>query len=201
MATWRNTAQSYGWVSIALHWLVALAVLSLFPLGLWMTSLTYYDPWYTKAPEIHKSVGIVLILVLLLRLVWRLWSPAPSPLPSISARERRIAGAVHKLLYVLLLAVMLSGYLISTADGRPIGVFGWFEVPATLQGLPSQEDVAGSVHLALAITLVGLVGAHVLAALKHHFLDRDRTLMRMLGTDSSVHQSTSKPTAILNDKE
>jgi len=185
----RNRSDSYGWITIALHWLVAVGVLSLFPLGLWMTSLTYYDPWYKDAPFIHKSMGVLLFIALCARLAWRLVSPVPAPLPSVSELERRVAGSVHKLLYALLFAVMLSGYLISTADGRPIEVFNWFELPATVHGLPNQEDYAGYAHLTLAIVLIVLVAAHALAALKHHFLDKDRTLLRMLGRPASGNQS------------
>jgi cytochrome b561 len=76
---------------------------------------------------------------------------------------------------------MVSGYLISTADGRGIDVFGLFTVPATLQGIDHQEDVAGASHLVLAVTLIALALLHAGAALKHHFIDRDRTLRRMLG--------------------
>jgi cytochrome b561 len=84
------------------------------------------------------------------------------------------------LFYPLIFVLMLSGYLISTADGRPISVFGLVGVPATLTAIPNQEDVAGYVHQILAYTLIGLVALHALAALKHHFLDRDGTLLRML---------------------
>ena len=87
----------------------------------------------------------------------------------------------HLLLYLLLLAIMVSGYLISTADNRSIEVFGWFSVPATITDLPKQEDIAGWVHLILASTLIGLVSLHAAAALKHHFIDRDRTLKRIFG--------------------
>lgn len=85
------------------------------------------------------------------------------------------------LLYVLLLVLLLSGYLISTADGKPISVFGWFEVPALFSGAGQQADLAGDVHLWLAWSLVLLSALHALAALKHHFVDRDTTLKRMLG--------------------
>lgn len=95
--------------------------------------------------------------------------------------EQRAASLAHGLLYVLLFAVMAAGYLISTADGRAIEVFGLFEVPATITGIEEQEDMAGEVHLVLAITLISLASGHALAALKHHFIDRDRTLKRMLG--------------------
>lgn len=181
MPMWRNTSQAYGVIAIALHWLVAIVVLGLFALGLWMVGLTYYDTWYRTAPSIHKGVGVLLFLVLSLRLLWRLVNPKPEPEPGLGPFERRASAVVHGLLYLLLFAVMASGYLISTADGRSIDVFGLFQVPATLIGLPNQADLAGDVHLALAITVIVLASIHALASLKHHFIDRDRTLLRMLG--------------------
>jgi cytochrome b561 len=91
------------------------------------------------------------------------------------------AHLVHVLLYLVLFGVMISGYLISTADGRPVNVFGWLQVPALVSGIGGQEDFAGKVHLFLAYSTMALVALHLLGALKHHFIDRDRTLMRMFG--------------------
>lgn len=178
---WRNTSATYGWIAIVLHWLVAVTVVGLFTLGLWMVDLSYYDPWYRSAPDIHKGIGILLFLVMLGRLVWRLVNPRPEPEPGMHRAERLLASAAHAGLYALLFAVMLTGYLISTADGRAIDVFGLFSVPATVHEIENQEDIAGEIHLALAITLVSIASIHALAALKHHFWNRDRTLKRMLG--------------------
>lgn len=178
---WRNSARRYGLVSILLHWGVALAVFALFGLGLWMVGLDYYSSWYRTAPDIHKGVGILLFAAMLLRLLWRAISPPPPALDSYSAATRRGAALAHGLLYLGLFALMVSGYLISTADGRAIEVFGWFSVPATLSGIDGQEDIAGLVHRWLAWGLIGLAVLHALAALKHHFIDRDATLKRMLG--------------------
>ena len=91
-----------------------------------------------------------------------------------------MAHAVHLLLYLLLFAIVISGYLISTADGRAIDVFGLFQVPAYPLGLEGQEDIAGAVHWYLALTLMGLTGLHAAGAVKHHFIDKDETLKRML---------------------
>jgi cytochrome b561 len=176
-----NTPQGYGAVSIAIHWLTALAVVFLFGLGWWMTDLEYYDRWYKIAPHIHKSIGILLFFLTLARLAWISGNPRLQPPPRSPQWERRAAALVHGLLYVLLLALMTSGYLISTADGRGIAVFNWLEIPALPWRLEHQEDIAGEIHAILAYALIGLALLHAAAALKHHFIDRDNILRRMLG--------------------
>lgn len=178
---WRNTQRQWGGLAILFHWLSAVTIFALFALGLWMVGLDYYHGWYHKAPAVHKGIGILLFAVTLLRLGWRLGNPTPAPLPSHSPFERNAAHWVHVMLYLLLLFTMLSGYLISTADGRAIEVFGWFKVPATLQGIDKQEDMAGVVHLWLAGSVIALTCLHAAAALWHHFLHKDRTLLRILG--------------------
>ncbi len=183
---WRNDRDHWGWIAIAIHWLMALSLFGMFGLGLWMVELTYYDAWYQKGPNLHRSVGVLLFALLLVRLAWRLFDGRPDELPQHKPWERLAAKATHIALYLLLFAVMGSGYLISTADGRPISVFGWFELPATLHGIDQQEEVAGVIHLTLATTLIGLALLHAAAALKHHLIDKDRTLSRMLGRTHST---------------
>ncbi|WP_444907250.1 cytochrome b [Microbulbifer sp. SSSA008] len=196
----KNSSSSYGWVAIALHWIMAPAIIGTFILGWWMRQLSYYDPWYQRAPEIHKGVGIILLVFLLFRLVWRFANPSPASNPLTPSWQKFAATATHGLIYLLLLAIMVSGYLISTADGRPIDVFSIVSIPATLQGIPNQEDIAGSIHEILAWGLIGLVTAHILAALKRHFIDRDGTLRRILGirvkgsTDDHSHVQTTLST-------
>lgn len=177
----KNTDSRYGLVAVVLHWLVALTVIGLACLGLWMTDLSYYSPYYRSAPFWHKSIGITLALVLVIRLFWRWSNPQPRPLPNHARWERWLARVVHGLLYGLLLLIVTSGYLISTAKGQGISVFGWFEIPALVSGLPEQADRAGLVHYWLAISVLALAALHALGALKHHVLDRDDTLRRMLG--------------------
>jgi len=178
---WKNSTTRFGLIAVALHWLMALTIFVLFGLGLWMTELDYYDSWYKQGPWWHKSIGILLFFTLLFRLFWRKLTPPPVALASHKSWEVRLAHMAHLFLYLLLFAIMLSGYLISTADNRPIEVFGWFSIPATLTSIPNQEDVAGLVHLILASSIIGLVSLHAAAALKHHFIDRDRTLERIFG--------------------
>ncbi|RWR01944.1 cytochrome B561 [[Pantoea] beijingensis] len=178
---WKNTSTHFGHISILIHWLVAAAVYGMFALGLWMVSLGYYDDWYHKAPNLHKSIGITLFAVMIFRLVWRFISPPPKPLNSYSALVRISAVVVHLMLYAVLFALFITGYLISTANGKPIEVFSLISVPAILAGYGEQADLAGDIHLYLAWSIVILSILHGLAALKHHVVDRDITLKRMLG--------------------
>jgi cytochrome b561 len=177
----QNTVTTYGWVAILLHWLVAITIFAMAGLGFYMVDLDYYNAWYHKAPYIHKSVGVLLLLVMLLRVFWRFGNVIPKAVEGVKAWEEKIASLVHKAMYLLVFAIMGSGYLISTADAKSIDVFGWFELPATLTSIPNQEDVAGVVHLVLVVILLVLVVMHAGAALKHHFIDKNRTLLRMLG--------------------
>jgi len=175
---WRNTQDQYGLITITLHWLIAIVVIGLFALGLWMVELDYYHPWYRRAPELHKSIGILVLGAMVIRVIWRARNPKPVALGK--PWEQQLAGRVHTLLHALLVILIASGYLISTADGRPIEVFNWFSLPATLQDIENQEDYAGIIHEYLAYVLIAVAGIHAVAALKHHFLDKDQTLRRMV---------------------
>ncbi|MGI9275621.1 MAG: cytochrome b [Endozoicomonas sp.] len=182
MGVWKNTITGYGRISIAVHWLSAITVFSLFGVGLYMMSLSYYDPLYRTLPWWHKSFGVTLFFLTVFRLVWKAVNPKPAALPEHDRQTVWLATLGHHLLYVLLLAIMISGYLISTADGRAVSVFDWFEIPALIAGLEGQADIAGEVHFYLAWSLVILAAGHALAALKHHVIDKDKTLTRMITT-------------------
>jgi len=171
---------------VILHWVTAIAAISLYFLGDYMVELDYYDEFYQSAPFWHKSVGVLLAIVILIRLCLRglfarsrtFQAENSSPLMSC------IANSVHAVLYLLLVLIVASGYLISSADGRPVSVFGWFDVPSFGALFELQEDIAGQWHEWIANVLMILVGFHVLAALKHHFIDKDGVMRRMLGLKS-----------------
>lgn len=175
---WRNTRSGWGLVSILVHWLSALVIIGLFALGWWMTGLGYYDDWYNRAPWIHKSIGLVLLAASVLRVLWRLLQPTPNA--HGSRLERLVAHVGHGLIYLLMFVILISGYLISTAEGQGISVFGWFSVLPLVSGLPNQATIAGSIHWYASWALMVLVLGHTLAAFKHHLVDRQDTLVRML---------------------
>lgn len=175
----RNSRERFGWVSIVIHWLMAIAIIGMFALGIWMVDLNYYDDWYHRAPWVHRSVGMLLFFLLLFRLGWRLTNPVPEILGQWW--ERLIAIWVHRGHYLFMFAVIISGYLISTAYGRGVEVFDWFEVPALLDADKGRESSAGFIHMLLAWGFMGYICMHAAAALKHHLIDKDATLLRMLG--------------------
>ena len=179
----KNSKQTYGWVSIAIHWLMALAIFGMFGLGLYMVELTYVDEWYRAAPNLHIGAGMLLLFTLLLRLFWRLINPLPELYGN--PFEQFVGLFVHRLHYVFMFFLMVSGYLIVTADGRAIDVFNWFEVPAIFAAEKGREETAGLIHFYLAWAFMGFVALHSAAALKHHLIDKDRTLLRMLGIQSN----------------
>lgn len=178
--SWRNSADCYGWAFALLHWLMAVMVFALLGLGLWMTGLDYYHPWYVLAPDWHRGLGVLTGGLLLLRWAWRVLNPPPPPpgFPFVRAAAR----VVHHLFYWLIAALVVSGYLVSTAKGSPVWVFDWFAVPPLFDGgVENLEDRAGWLHRWLAYGLMGLTGLHALAAFKHQLLDRDGSLWRILG--------------------
>lgn len=172
--------EKYSITSRALHWVTGLLIIGLFALGLWMRSLGYYDPWYQPAPEYHKAFGILLAVLIFVRLCVRFLKPMPKPLKTHQKWEVNLAHGVHLLLYLGILTLLVSGYLISTADNRGIDIFGWFTVPAVMPAFENQEDVMGFIHEWVAYGLIALVVLHAAGALKHHFIDKDSTLKRMM---------------------
>lgn len=175
----KNSKTSYGLIAIILHWLMAIAVFFLFGLGLYMVELTYYDAWYKGSLELHKSLGITLFFVYLLRVIWRFINVSPQP-PAGTKWEQRAAHYMHIGLYLMMICLFITGYLISTADGRGISVFGLFQVPGFGSFVDNQADLAGEIHEILAYTLIAMVALHALAALKHQFINKDGVLLRML---------------------
>ncbi|WP_438863579.1 cytochrome b [Neptunicella sp.] len=173
-----NSKSSFGWVSIIVHWLSAAAIVGLFVLGWWMVDLTYYSKWYQTAPMWHVSIGILLAVLTVFRLIWRF--SQPQPVFEGVQWEKMSAKFAHGLLYLLLILIFISGYLIPTADGRGIDVFDWFTLPSMGELFQHQGTTSGDVHRWGAYILMGLTGLHALAAVKHHFIDKDSTLSRML---------------------
>lgn len=175
----RNTTERWGWVTIGIHWLTVLAVLGLVIVGLVMQELPN-SPTKIQVYALHKSVGLTVLALTLLRLLWRLVAGAPPPVPGTPRWQVLAAQATHGALYVLLLAMPLSGWLYNSASGFPLKWFGLFGLPK-LSGYDAEvKAFALEMHEWGFIALLALVALHAGAALWHHYSHRDATLARML---------------------
>ena len=168
----------YPLTVIALHWMTAAAVVGLVVLGWWMQVIPK-DPVGPRADayNLHKSLGLSVLLLMLLRLAWRA-SHRPPELPPLPAWQAWSARAVHGLLYALMFAVAFSGYLGSATSGFPVKFFGVL-LPAWTAANPALKELCSVVHLATSWMLVAAIAIHLLATLHHQWVLRDGLLCRM----------------------
>jgi cytochrome b561 len=176
----------YDAVAIILHWVIALGILALIVMGLSMTHLGLATMAKFRLYQLHKSIGITVLLAVLLRVLWRL-THRPPPLPAMPPLERAAAGATHGLLYVLMLVIPLSGWaLVSVSPfNLPTVLYGlvpWPHLPvlSDLADKPAAEAVVKFIHGKLAWLLTAVILLHAAAGLRHHFVLRDGILRRML---------------------
>lgn len=175
----KNTDR-WGAVSQAFHWIIVLLILGLAVVGLLLDDLPR-SPKYFWVYTAHKSMGITVLVLMLVRLGWRLYAGAPPPVPGTPRWQHAIATVTHWALYGLALAMPLSGWLYDSASGlRPFHLFGLFPVPKLVPPSESLAHAAHDWHENLFWVLVALIAAHAGAALYHHLFRRDATLSRML---------------------
>ena len=162
-----------------LHWLIALLIVSMAVIGLSMGSMAN-GPDKIAIYALHKSLGITLLALVLVRIGWRLRSGSPAPLPGIPRLQHLLAQLIHGLLYLLLLALPVSGWVMNSASGFPLQWFGLFNLPALAGRDEALHALATSTHEWLFWGLAVLVLAHAGAAIFHHLFQGDATLVRML---------------------
>ncbi len=175
-----DTDKRFGFVSIANHWLAALLIIGMLSLGLYMADLPK-GPWKGELFDIHKSFGVLVLLLGAARIGWRLGNTRPGPVDSAQPWLRKTARLLHVLLLAAMLALPLSGWAMSSAGDHAVSFFGLFTLPPLLEVNKELGKTLGEVHETLAWTLIALLVLHAGAALQHHFIARDATLRRMLG--------------------
>jgi len=177
--TIRNTTSRWGAIAQLLHWAIVVLII----VQVTLASLADDLPLGMKKLALlarHKSFGITILGLAVLRLLWRWMNPTP-PLPdTLKPYERVLAKFTHAALYILLFAMPLSGWMMSSARGFPVSWFGFFQLPDLVPKNKTLYDLFLGTHEALQWVLYTVVALHVLAALKHHFMLKDDVLKRML---------------------
>lgn len=174
----KNDKTGYGLLAILLHWLIAAIVITMLIIGLYMTDLplgTEKLKWY----GLHKSIGIIILMLISIRLIWRLMNITPS-LGNLPRWEKFAARTVHWAFYVFLFAMPLSGWMMSSAAGLTVSFFGWFNLPNFVPENETLFHFMETAHTWLAYGLIATICLHVAAALKHSLIDQDDILLRML---------------------
>lgn len=174
---------------MALHWLIAVLILAMATIGLSMVGMRD-SPDKVAVFALHKSIGITILALMVLRLSWRLYAGAPPPMAGIPSLQQRLAGATHGALYVLLLMVPISGWMMHSASGFPLQWFGLFNLPNLVAANEVLQERAKTMHEFLFWLLAALALVHIAAAFYHHLFQGDATLLRMLpgrGVAQSEH--------------
>ncbi len=175
----RNDQQRYGAVAQLLHWSIVVLIITQFSLAFKAGGLPL-GPAKIAVLAQHKSFGMTIFALAVLRLIWRLVNPVPA-MPQTTVRWQRIAAHLsHGALYALILITPLFGWMMSSARNFPVSWFGVFTFPDLVQPDQARYEFFHEMHEILALTLAGIALLHVAAALKHHFFDRDNVLRRML---------------------
>ncbi len=176
---WRNSPHGYGVVAKFLHWSIVILIIAQYVI-IESAEEMANGPEKLETIGLHKSLGMLVFGLVLVRIVWKLASagkPEPVPMP----RPQRIAAAAgHGLLYLLILAQPITGWLMSSYGGRPTSFFGWFNFPDLVGENHDTHEFFEEVHEVLFFTMVGVAVLHALAALYHHFIMKDHSLRRML---------------------
>lgn len=176
---WRNTLNGWGFVSIALHWTIATLILFEFGLG-WVATEWHLSPTKLDLMVWHKSFGVLVLALVAVRVVWRLANVVPLLPATTPLWQQRAAHGSHLLLYLLQLALPLSGWVINSASNFPFRVFWWFRLPAIATPSEALSHAAKLGHLYLFWALAAVLLLHIAAALDHHFRVGDKVLVQML---------------------
>jgi cytochrome b561 len=175
----RNTTRSWGSVSKALHWIIVLLIINQWVIGMRADAL----PLGLAKLQVlawHKSFGITILGLAVVRLVWRCMNPVPDLAAETRPWERVLAKISHLLLYALIFALPLSGWLMSSAKNFPVSWFNLLQLPDLVAPNEALFEQLRDLHHRLFAVLVGVAALHVAGALKHHFIDRNDVLKRML---------------------
>lgn len=175
---WRNTPDRYGTLSKVLHWVLALLVIGLLCVGMLMEDLDTGTKF--KVYALHKSFGICVLALVFVRILWHVYSRKPGFVDGMKPWEKLAAHAAHIFLYIAMIVMPMTGWLMSSAKGYTVTVFSTFDLPHLIAENKELGKLFAETHELLAYALIAAVAIHIGAALKHHVINKDATLKRML---------------------
>ena len=177
----QNTEQRYGAVALALHWLMAAVLVALLAMGVYMASLpdVGFDTRKIVLILYHKQLGLLALVLAALRLAWRVGSLLPSLVQTLPEWQKVTARFVHLSFYGLMFALPITGWLMSSATGIPVSLFGLFDLPDLVPYSDRSFRALVATHKWLGYALIVCIAVHAGAALRHHFLLKDETLTKM----------------------
>ena len=174
-----NSRDGWGAVAKTLHWLMAVLILSMFVLG-WVAVMYPLSPTKLELFIWHKSTGLTLLALVVVRLLWRMVNITPEPPANESVVEKRLARAGHAVLYTLMVMMPVSGYVINSTANFPFRYFGGVRVPNLIPADKVWQDAAETVHLTVFSIFFLVVVIHIVAAIRHHTIKKNNILSRML---------------------
>lgn len=174
-----NTRDSYGSVTKTLHWLIALLIIAMLIIGFVMTSLPEGSTQHDLVAW-HKSIGMIILFLMVIRLGWRFANPPPLLPATVPSWEKFAARSLQNVFYLLLFAMPISGWLMSSWGEHPVMVLGWFNAALPVAKNKPMADNAWIAHQVMAWIIIGCLVLHIAAALKHHFIEKNNVLKRML---------------------
>jgi len=201
MAPLENTENRYGPVAVALHWVMALLLVVLVILGVYMVRLpdVGFDTKKITLILYHKQLGMLALTLAALRLAWRVTNALPRLVANLPDWQKVIARCVHLTFYALMLALPITGWLMSSADGFRVSFLGLFDLPDLVSHDENLFRVFAGLHKWLGYALIPLLAVHAGAALRHHFLFRDDTLRKMLPPSSVSSYSHERTPPIASE--
>lgn len=177
-----NSRDHYGTVAVALHWLMAILIMFMLLLGLYMADLPDlgFNNYKITLILIHKEIGVLVLMLVILRLVWRWLNKQPALPSNVPLWQSVLAKTIYFLFYCLMFAMPITGWLMSSAAGLPLSFLGVLHLPMLLSENQFVTKQLIEIHKITAFVLLGLLLLHIVAALRHHFYLKDKVLKRML---------------------
>lgn len=176
----KNTGDTYGSVTKTLHWLISLLIICMLIFGFILSDMSDKNPMKSELIGLHKSVGMTVLLLMILRLAWRFINPQPALPITVPDWEKFSARSVQVLFYLVLFIMPISGWVMSSLGGHPVMFWGWFNTALPFTKNTQLAEEFFTVHGVIAWVIIGLLVLHVGAAFKHHFIEKNNVLRKML---------------------